>query len=72
MSEEGLQALAYARGLGKLRRLHAYYNKFALAGPAVGEFANPSCLPSLLSLVVADGQNGTPGALTDLGRTLTL
>jgi uncharacterized protein (TIGR02996 family) len=72
MTEEGLRTLAHARGLGKLRRLYVCSNKFALAGPAVRAFANPSCLPSLLSLVVDYWQQGSPGALTDLGRTLTL
>jgi uncharacterized protein (TIGR02996 family) len=72
MTEEGLRTLAHARGLGKLRRLYVCSNKFALAGPAVREFANPTCLPSLLSLVVDSWQIGSPGALTDLGRTLTL
>jgi hypothetical protein len=72
MSKEGLRALAHARGLGNLRRLHVYFNKFTETIPAVREFAEPSCLPRLLSLAVVNGQSHSPGALTALGRELVL
>jgi uncharacterized protein (TIGR02996 family) len=69
--EEGLRSLARSRGMGNLRRLEIYYNEFESADAVAREFADPSRLANLLSLVVEPFRTGA-STLTELGRAVSL
>jgi hypothetical protein len=71
LGEAGVRWLARSQTLGNLRRLHLYANKPEARDAAAREFADPSHLPSLLSLSL-DSRRSDVSGLTELGRTVAL